>query len=189
MNFAAPHGGLTIRPAGRDDLPSFFAYLHDHMRDNGTGGTPLFMPMPRSASFLPPEKEAAFRAALDAPMGKPGWRRAWIAIDADDNIAGHIDLRSRPASACGHRALLGMGVHRDYRQQGLGAALIDVAAGWAGNEGLAWIDLEVLSANHAARALYRRCGFEQVGEMDDMFRIDGEQLGYTFMARRLAPPA
>ena len=180
------HGGLTIRPAGRDDLPSFFAYLHDQLRDNGTGGTALFMPMPRNASIFPPEKEAAFRAALDIPLLQPGWRRAWIAIDADDNIAGHIDLRARPESVSAHRTLLGMGVHRDSRKQGLGAALIDVAAQWAQQEGFAWIDLEVLSANHVARQLYARCGFAQVGELADMFRIDGESLGYTFMARRLA---
>ena len=39
--------------------------------------------------------------------------------------------------------------------------------------------------NHPARALYARCGFTQVGEIADMFRIDGEALGYTFMTRKL----
>ena len=176
---------MTIRPASRDDLPSFFAYLNAHLRDNGTDGTALFMPMARSASFLPPEKEAAFRTGLETPLGAPGWRRLWLAFGADGEIAGHIDLRARPEKPSAHRALLGMGVHRAARRQGLGGRLIGVALAWARQQGLAWVDLEVLSVNAPARALYARCGFVQVGELADMFRIDGEALGYTFMAHRL----
>ena len=176
---------MSIRPATRDDLPSFFAYLNDHLSDNGRQGTALFMPMARSASFFPPDKEAGFRTGMDTPVGEPGWRRLWLAFDGDGEIAGHIDLRARPERPAAHRTLLGMGVHRAARKQGLGACLIEVAAAWAQEQGFAWIDLEVLSVNLPARQLYARCGFTQVGELADMFRIDGEALGYTFMARRL----
>ncbi|WP_370659674.1 GNAT family N-acetyltransferase [Massilia polaris] len=100
-------------------------------------------------------------------------------------IAGHIDLRARPERAAAHRALLGMGVHRDQRRKGLGVRLIDASMAWARDEtGIDWIDLEVLSNNRAARDLYARTGFATVGEMPDMFRIDGEQHAYTFMTRR-----
>ncbi|MCE3605487.1 GNAT family N-acetyltransferase [Massilia sp. P8910] len=179
-------GGAIIRAAGGDDLDAFFVYLNDHLRDNGSGTTALFMPMPRAASRFGPEREAAFRKALGIALGQPGWRRLWLAIDAQGGIAGHIDLRARPEGACAHRTLLGMGVHRDARKQGLGARLIDLAATWAAGEaGLDWIDLEVLSVNAAARQLYGRCGFVQTGDIADMFRIDGEALAYTFMSRRL----
>ena len=176
---------MTIRPATREDLPSFFAYLNDHLRDNGMDGTALFMPMARSASFFPPEKEAGFRTGIDTPLDQAGWRRLWLAFGADGEIAGHIDLRARPEKPSAHRALLGMGVQRAARRQGLGERLVGVAVAWARQQGLAWIDLEVLSVNAPARSLYARCGFVQVGELADMFRIDGEALGYTFMARRL----
>ena len=176
---------MIIRPATRDDLPSFFAYLNDHLADNGKGGTALFMPMARGASFFPPDKESAFRTGLDTPVGQPGWRRLWLAMGTDQEIAGHIDLRARPEIAAFHRALLGMGVHRAARRHGLGARLIEVAHAWAGSEGLGWIDLEVLSVNQAARSLYARCGFAQVGEIADMFRIDGDSHGYVFMTRAL----
>ncbi|MBC7684656.1 MAG: GNAT family N-acetyltransferase [Bdellovibrionales bacterium] len=174
-----------IRPAGRDDLPSFFAYLNDHLSDNGKNGTALFMPMARNASFFPPDKESAFRCGMDTPVGEPLWRRLWLAVGDDGEIAGHIDLRARPEKPSAHRALLGMGVHRGARQRGLGARLVELVAHWAAAEGFDWIDLEVLSVNQPARALYARCGFVQVGEIDDMFRIDGETLGYTFMTRKL----
>lgn len=72
-----------------------------------------------------------------------------------------------------------------FRPQGLGARLIDAAMAWARSEaGIDWVDLEVLSVNRPARGLYERAGFAIVGEIADMFRIDGEQLAYTFMTRR-----
>lgn len=176
---------MTVREATRDDLPSFFAYLNDHLADNGRDGTALFMPMSRSASFFPPEKETAFRNGMEIPVGQPGWRRLWLAFGDDGEIAGHIDLRARSETPSAHRALLGMGVHRAARKQGLGIQLIDLTVAWAARQPLDWIDLEVLSVNGPARRLYARCGFEQVGELADMFRIDGESLGYTFMSRKL----
>lgn len=178
----------SLRPLALDDLPMFFAYLQDQLSDNGVGGTALFMPISRSNPGIPPGKEAAFKAGIDTPVGQPGWRRGWIVIDAEGEIAAHVDLRARPEHDTAHRALLGMGVHRTRRQQGLGAMLVGEATAWARQQGFAWLDLDVLSDNHAARALYLRCGFTLVGELPDMFRVDGQALGQTFMTRRLAAP-
>ena len=175
----------TIRPAVHTDLAALFAYLNDHLADNGKGGAPLFQPMARSESRLPADKEASFITGLGTPVGEAGWRRVWLALDAAGAISGHIDLRARPERPAAHRAMLGMGVHRDYRRQGLGARLIDAALAWARTEpGIAWVDLDVLSVNRPARQLYQRAGFAIVGEIGDMFRIDGEQLAYTYMTRR-----
>lgn len=181
MNADAP----VIRKLVRDDLALFFAYLDDHLRDNGSAGHARFMPMAHGESRFAPDKQAAFRAGMETPVGQPGWRRGWLALAPDGRIAGHVDLRARPEKASAHRALLGMGVQRDFRRQGLGAALLAVATAWAESEHLDWIDLEVLSVNAPARRLYASAGFTQVGQVDDMFRIDGEALGYTFMAKNL----
>lgn len=177
---------LRIDLATGDELPGFFDYLNDHLSDNGVGGTPLFMPMARASSRFPAEKRESFRAGLVTSLDCPGWRRLWLARTAGGAIAGHIDLRARPEPAAAHRALLGMGVQRDQRRQGLGRQLIEAACQWAlGEGGVDYLDLEVLSVNAPARALYARCGFEQTGEIPDLFRIDGEGLGYVFMSRRL----
>ena len=178
-------GGLTIRMMVMEDLPVYFLYLDDHLRDNGSAGTALFMPMPRGESRVTPDRQAAFRSGMETPVGQPGWRRGWLALTPDGRIAGHIDLRARPEKASAHRALLGMGVHRQFRQQGLGAALLKVAQAWAAAQDLAWIDLEVLSANAPARQLYAAAGFTQVGRIEDLFRIDGASLGYIFMAKKV----
>ena len=51
-------------------------------------------------------------------------------------------------------------------------------------DGIDWVDLEVISSNLAARRLYERSGFVFAGELPDLFRIDGERLGYVFMTHK-----
>jgi ribosomal protein S18 acetylase RimI-like enzyme len=78
--------------------------------------------------------------------------------------------------------MLGMGVQRQHRRQGLARALLQAAHDWAVQETqLDWIDLELLATNLPARALYLGAGYVVTGDVADMFRIDGEALGYTFM--------
>jgi ribosomal protein S18 acetylase RimI-like enzyme len=181
---SVPHP--SIRPVTPDQLPEFFHYLNDHLKDNGLNGAPLFQPLPRERSSFPQDKEAAFARGVRTPVGDAGWRRAWVA-QGTDTILGHIDLRARPETGAGHRALLGMGVHRLARRRGLGGVLIASALAWARSATtLEWIDLEVLSVNEPALGLYRKAGFRVTGEIADMFRIDGERLAYTLMSLKLA---
>lgn len=175
-----------IVPLASADFVRFFAYLGEHLRDNGAHDTPLFQPLPRGASVLSAEKLASFRLALQTAPHTPGWRCGWIALDAD-GIAGHVDLRARAEPHAGHRALLGMGVRRDWRRRGLGRALLATALDWAGGQPqLAWLDLEVLSHNLPARRLYEASGFVQTGALEDLYRIDGASFGQVAMSRALA---
>ena len=179
-------GALLIRQAWATELAAFFAYLDEHLGENGRDGAALFMPLARGDSRLPVDKQHAFITGMATALFDPGWRRLWLAFDAGGAIAGHIDLRARPERPAAHRALLGMGVRRDVRKAGLGAQLIGAAVAWARSEAaLDWIDLEVLSGNEPARRLYARCGFVRQGEIADMFRIDGEALGYTYMSLKV----
>jgi ribosomal protein S18 acetylase RimI-like enzyme len=177
---------LAIRPAGEADLAPFFAYLDDHLRDNGKDGAPLFQPLSREQSQLPAGLRISFIKGLEIPVGEPGWRRLWLALDSRGSIAGHIDLRGRPEPAARHRAMLGMGVHRAYRRHGLGTRLVGAALDWARLEsGLAWIDLEVLSENHPAVELYVRAGFTMTARIADMLQIDGVSHDLSYMTRAL----
>lgn len=177
---AAP--AIQIRPAGEADLAPFFAYLDEHLRDNGTDGTPLFQPLPRDQSRMPPGLRLAFIKGLSIPVGQPDWRRLWLALGPTGNIAGHIDLRARPESAAAHRAMLGMGVHRLSRRRGLGVQLVDTAVAWARAEaGIDWVDLEVLADNRPAVALYLRMAFRMIARIEDMVRVDGRSCDLCYM--------
>jgi ribosomal protein S18 acetylase RimI-like enzyme len=177
---------VKIRPADAADLPAFFVYLDDHLRDNGRDGAPLFQPLSRAQSQLPPGLKVSFIEGMAIPVGQAGWRRLWLALDARGSIAGHIDLRARPEPLARHRAMLGMGVHRAHRRRGLGAQLLAAAVDWArGQDGLQWIDLEVLSANQPAVALYLRSGFTMTARIEDMLQIDGVSQDLSYMTRAL----
>lgn len=168
-------------------LPEFFSYLDLQLRENGKDGTPLFQPQSRSQSGFPREKKAAFAEGLSIPVGTPGWRRAWVYRDSAGEMVGHIDLRARMEPFTCHRALLGMGVDQRFRRQGIGTDLIDHVVQWAGTSGVVEIiDLEVLAHNERALKLYQKTGFEFVGRLEDMFRIDGLSEPYILMTRKLA---
>jgi ribosomal protein S18 acetylase RimI-like enzyme len=177
---------VKIRPADAADLPAFFVYLDDHLRDNGRDGVPLFQPLSRAQSQLPPGLKVSFIEGMAIPVGQAGWRRLWLALDARGSIAGHIDLRARPEPLARHRAMLGMGVHRAHRRRGLGAQLLADAVDWArGQDGLHWIDLEVLSENQPAVALYLRSGFTMTARIEDMLQIDGVSQDLSYMSYAL----
>lgn len=176
---------MMIEKLAPADFDQFLAYLNDHLSDNGRGDTAYFQPLPRDASFFPPEKAEAFRNGMQIEVGKPGWRRVWVARDDDGGIAGHIDLRGLPENYTKHRCLLGMGVHREHRQQGLGSRLIAHAENWALLAGVQWVDLQVLSVNTPAIKLYERSGYRKTGEIPNMFILDGKHYSYTLMTRRL----
>ncbi|MCC2972814.1 GNAT family N-acetyltransferase [Massilia sp. IC2-476] len=175
---------ILIRPATTSDLPALFAYLGDQLAENGREGV-LFQPLAPTLDGVPPAMRERFATGMATPVGQPGWRHVWIAIDAAGAIAGHIDLRARPEPACSHRTLLGMGVRHDVRRAGLGTRLVQEALAWARARGFAWVDLEVLSQNHKARALYVRSGFVETGEVPDLYRIGGVSVGEVSMSVRL----
>ena len=181
MNAPAP---IKIREAGEADLAPFFAYLDDHLRDNGADGTPRFQPLAQDQPRIPAGLRLSFIKGVTFPVGAPGWRRLWLALGPTGDIVGHIDLRARPERAAVHRAMLGMGVHRAWRRRGLGAQLVQAALAWARDDtAIAWVDLEVLADNLPAVHLYLRCGFTMMARVADMLRIDGEACDLAHMTR------
>lgn len=177
---------IMIAPIGPEDFEHFAHYLNRHLADNGKGGV-YFQPLPQAGSVFSSANATAFRDALGVELGQPGWRRLWGAFTQDQQLIGHIDLRARPEPYASHRCLLGMGVDSAWRQQGLGRRLLAHVEDWArSSAGLAWIDLQVLSVNAPALALYRRAGFSHTGEVTQMFYIDGQWLDYTSMSKQLA---
>lgn len=176
----------VIEPLAPGVFDAFLAYLGEHLSDNGGPEVGYFQPLPRGASTLPPAQAAAFRAGMSMPLGRPGWRRAWVARGPAGAIVGHVDLRGRVDAHDALRCLLGMGVHRDHRRRGLGATLVQHALHWAATRtSLQWVDLQVIAANAPARALYAQAGFKVVVERRDMFLIDGRRHAGVSMTMQL----
>ncbi len=177
---------FNIGPLSDHRIKEFFDYLNDHISDNGKDDTPMFLPISRQDLKLPKEIEKSFKEGQDISMDGKGWRRIFIASNNEGKIIGHIDLKSQNQNYTNHRAMLGMGVHRAYRKQGLGSSLIASIVNWAKiNTQISYIDLRVLSSNLAAIKLYEKLGFQKVGEIKDMFRIDGESYNDIRMVKKI----
>ena len=177
---------MEIRPLTRERIDDFFMYLNDHISDNGKRNSSLFLPISRENLSLSNELIQSFKRGQFISVDKLGWRRVLIAENEKNDIIGHIDIKSHNQSYTNHRAVMGMGVHSDYRRDGLGKLLIETMLGWVRTETeIERIDLWVLSGNNPAIRLYVKLGFEKVGEVEDMFRIDGASHDYIMMTKKI----
>ena len=101
-----------------------------------------------------------------------------------DNAAGFVIARV----VAGEAEILSLGVLPDCRRKGLGSAMVRKAAEHAAQEGAVAIFLEVSTENDAARALYDRLGFCEVGRRPEYYR-ECEGLGRdALVLKRALPP-
>ena len=177
---------VHIKPLMISDIEQFFLYLDDHISDNGRDDSPLFLPISRNDLSLSKALITKFKKGLKTSIGELGWRRGLLAMNTEDQIVGHIDLRSDVQKYTAHRAILGMGVHRDYRKMGIGRLLIQSVTDWALKEStIERVDLWVLSNNLPALKLYQKLDFKIIAEVEDLFRIDGVSQNSTMMTKKI----
>lgn len=164
----------------------FFQYLEQHIAENGQEGNIVFLPLSKDQSTLSDALKEKFLEGMHKPYGENGWRKAWIATHANNQIIGHIDIRSHNQPNAEHRVLLGMGVHSQYRNHKIGQQLLQTVIDYCRNHPkIAWLDLEMMANNHPAKKLYEKMGFEIIGEVKDMFRIDQNTYDYTSMTLKV----
>jgi len=164
------------------DLPPFFEYLSMQLVDNAADDSPLFQPIAKKHSQITEQLRAKFRDGFEAKVGEPNWRKLWLVKDPNGSVLGHIDLRHYSGAYSFHRVLVGMGVDRSARQQGLGVKLIESVIEFCqAHDNIDWLDLNVLSNNLPAKNLYLKSGFKIIGEMSDCYRIDGESVSEITM--------
>lgn len=94
-----------------------------------------------------------------------GHRRTFLVAQADDGtLVGYAGLSCPPDARGGDAEVMTVAVAPVAQGRGLGRQLVEALLGEAGRRGAGRVMLEVRSDNAAARALYQRLGFEQVGE-------------------------
>ncbi|WP_264530491.1 GNAT family N-acetyltransferase [Flavobacterium sp. N502540] len=170
---------ISIKELNKDKLDDFFQYLNIHLSENGQKGTALFQPLSKQQSTLSNEWKAKFEDGMNE---KAGWRKIWIAINEEEKIVGHIDIRSQNQSNAEHRVLLGMGVDSNFRNLKIGQNLLEFIIDYCkDNRKISWIDLQVLTNNIPATKLYKKMNFEELSITKDMFRIDTISYDYTSM--------
>ena len=112
------------------------------------------------ACFSAPWSATALTEELDNP---PAVFR--VAIDAHGTVLGYMGMHH-----VGDEGFVtNVAVSPEYRRQGIASALLDVFTRFAEGNKLAFLTLEVRDANAAARALYARHGYAEVGRRKNYY--------------------
>jgi putative acetyltransferase len=128
-------------------------------------------------------REKRYLAQIEAlPLERiEGFVRDSVAADAiqffalnQEEVIGWADIFPSWAHAVSHCGSLGMGVHPNYRGQGLGGSLLSACIQKAWAKELTRIELEARADNAHAIALYEKFGFKHEALKSQAMRFDGE---------------
>ena len=111
--------------------------------------------------------------AREVAFGEPQWRgrineRSVTFFAHDDPAAAAPAGLAGVYVEDGTADLVSMWVRPGGRGRGVGAALVEAAAGWARARGFGTLFLWVTESNAPAMRLYERCGFAATGELQPL---------------------
>jgi len=126
--------------------------------------------------------------------------RAWLIPHLQQNrpaivalngavVIGWCDITPHKLEGFTHRGRLGMAVHPDFRNRGIGTRVLELALAGALNIGLELVELEVYTSNLAARHLYEKAGFVVEGILRRARKLGNEYDDLVQMALFLKPAA
>lgn len=134
------------------------------------------------AALLPAEYLAGLNSKIEAAR----WNRAsrmenTLVADADGDVVGYAIIgpaRSRRAVPSGE--IYALYVETDWREQGVGRALIETAFDLFRRRGLTQAIIWCLEGNFAGRGFYERCGGHRLSEsrLEDVAGMPLPTIGY-----------
>ena len=108
--------------------------------------------------------------------------RLFFVATVDDEVVGWVHLDLPEAEKLRHTAVLTVGVRDDYRDHGVGAALLDRGVGWARDHGFEKLYNSVPSTNETAIAFLESHGWETEAVREDHYKIGDDYVDEVMMA-------
>lgn len=106
-----------------------------------------------------------------------------------DGVVGALSCRGGSLAADAHTTDLGVYVATDYRDQGVGSALLRHAVAWAqASSVVERVELEVFAGNARAIHVYEKFGFEREGVKQRKYYRGGVPIDMVMMALLLDKP-
>ncbi len=153
---------ITIREAQVSDAAEFIVTAKEYIEESE------FIPCVKG-EFAPTieEEEKWIQSFLDQENS------ILLVAVYKGQIIGNIDISGLQRKIMYHTARLGMGMLSEWRNLGVGSALLSNAIEWArSNSPLEIIYLEAYANNNAGLALYKKYGFAESGKRKDIFKTD-----------------
>ena len=94
-----------------------------------------------------------------------------VAKDGDE-IVGIATLSGNQKTRLSHRAQMGVSVLKSYWHQGIGSKLVAIIIGYAAEASIEIFELDIVTSNVNAIALYQKYGFEVIGTYENFMKID-----------------
>ena len=111
-------------------------------------------------------------------------RKMLVAV-MDGKIVGSGDCRLGKLNKNRHTASFGVAVRKEYRNLGIGRALLSRLMDWAESKGAEKLWLSVFSTNESAMALYKKLGFEVECIRKGQFKVNGKYVDEVVMVKWL----
>jgi ribosomal protein S18 acetylase RimI-like enzyme len=149
--------GIDIIPISEEFIESFHACLDSVARERIYIGGVKARPIESTRKFV--------QSNIDNNYPQ------YIAVEGK-RVVGWCDIIPLKGIDFAHCGVLGMGVHRDYRRQGLGTGLLESTLGAAKEFGVERVELEVYTSNTRAIRLYEKFGFVHEGVKKKARKLD-----------------
>ncbi|MCY0909836.1 MAG: GNAT family protein [Sulfobacillus thermotolerans] len=163
-----------VRPASTEDAPQMLTYMENLAQEPD-----LLLPMVAEDFRLTVADEASMIARHEARDNA----LALIAVAAAGQVVGMWDCMGSTRPALQHAVEFGMSVAREYRGQGVGAALLSAGLDWARQSPTVHrVELEVYVENRSAIRLYEKFGFTIEGRKRHAFYQHGRYHDSLIMA-------
>ena len=169
--------GYVVREAQEADAGAMLDYLVELTMEPEL---PLLLTRERALSFTVKSEQEMIRQCQRAA------NRLWLLALDGSRVVGSLDMTggSRPESA--HNVALGISVAKDWRDRGVGRALMTRGIEWArAADGVSRVELEVFSDNARAIHLYEQMGFVAEGLRRRAFIKDDVEIDSLMMAMLL----
>ncbi len=151
---------ITIRQASIQDAKALLNLKREYIADTST--IPLTLEeYPNDVS----NEEKIITKYIDHPNS------LLLVATHHNDLIGNIDLTGNKLEKMAHTGMIGMGIKREWRNQGLGKCLLTSVIDWAKkNATIEMIWLDVYASNEYGYNLYKNTGFKVSGIIPDFFK-------------------
>ncbi|WP_282611126.1 GNAT family N-acetyltransferase [Pelagibius sp. Alg239-R121] len=158
---------IFIKPIRTENIESFHQALDKVARER------------KYLAFLqsPPLEEVREFVLSNIEQGNPH-----LIASIEGEVVGWCDIRRHHLQSHAHRGTLGIGIVPEFRGNGLGTRLIELAIECATETGFSRIEFDVRADNFRAIALYEKTGFVKEGVLRNAVLVDGEFFDVVVMA-------
>ena len=167
---------ITLRNAESSDAEALLAYMRIT-----TAETPYLIREPDEIVMTLEQEEAFLQSKMEAE------RELLLIAEMDGRHIGSCSLMQvLPYKRFAHRCSIAIALYQEFCGAGIGEIMLSALLGAAKQVGYEQAELEVVSENRRAMALYEKLGFKMCGHLpNNMKYADGSYADAEWMVKKL----